>query len=115
MFGAGTNVEMGGAGSWTAPLAVQIPKSQSPAPEVQVTLEHGEFHPSSLSEASTQGTPARHDRLPGSDLKLIPKSKLVESGTDYAEILDELQIKPEHRDEVLTGILHEVRKKRMKK
>lgn len=59
--------------------------------------------------------PSRDDQPSGEELQAIPKSKLVESGSDYSRIFDELQIKPEHHDEVVTGILQPIRAKRIKR
>jgi hypothetical protein len=110
-----SDAETGSAASMPVPHAAQHIESQSPAPEFQVKLEYVAPHPSSPSQAFTMGAPARHDRLSGERLKAIPKHRLVESGADYAEVLNELQIKPEHHDEIVTGILYKLRCKRIKK
>jgi hypothetical protein len=45
----------------------------------------------------------------------IPKHKLLESGSDYAFIFTEMQIRPECWDEVVYGIIHPIRAKRIKR
>lgn len=60
------------------------------------------------------GPPLRADQPPGDQLQAIAKGKLIESGADYADVFRELQIRPERYDEIVTGILHPVRVKRLK-
>jgi hypothetical protein len=110
-----SDAEIGGTASMPSPHAAHHIESLSTALKVQVKFEYAAPHPSSPSQASTMGAPARRDRLSGERLKAIPKHRLVESGEDYAEVLNELQIKPGHHDEIVTGILYKLRSKRMKK
>ena len=89
--------------------------SNSPTTEAHLKSDFVASNSSSPSLASTMDAPSRHDRLPGEQLQAIQKQHLVESGADYKDIFNELQIKPEHHNEVVTGILHQIRRgKRLK-
>ena len=70
--------------------------------------------PTSL--ASTMGVlPSRSDQPSGELLQAIPKHRLSESGSDYASIFTEMQIRPERWNEVVRGIIYPVRAKRIKR
>lgn len=70
----------------------------------------------STSLASTMGVlPSRSDQPSGELLQAIPKHRLSESGSDYASIFTEMQIRPERWNEVVRGIIYPVRAKRIKR
>jgi hypothetical protein len=119
-----SDINMGGTSSihLQANASSQNPANlpSPPTTEARVKFEATRFddqasQASSPSLASTMAGPSRDDQPSGEELQAIPKSKLVESGSDYAHIFDDLQIKLEHHDEVVTGILHPIRAKRIKK
>jgi len=95
-------------------------KLHSVPPEAQVSCELDETdyaarNSTSPSMNSMTAAPSGRNQVSGDHLQAILKHNLVESGADYADIFNELQIKPEHHDEIVTGIIHQIRPKRMKK
>ena len=112
-----SDTEMGGTTSSQASVKLETDiriDSESPTTEAYLEFDFSPSHSSSPSQTSTMDVPSRRDRAPGDRLQAIPRSKVVESGADYAEIFNELQIKCEHHDKIVTGILHHIRGKRMK-
>ena len=80
-----------------------------------VETDYAARNATSPSMNSITAAPSGRNQVSGNHLQAILKHNLVESGADYADIFNELQIKPEHHDEIVTGIIHQIRPKRMKK
>lgn len=93
---------------------------QSPSTEANSAFGSGDFEDQARrsrepSQASTTAGPSHHNQPSGDLLVAIPKHKLLESGSDYAFIFTEMQIRPECWDEVVYGIIHPIRAKRIKR